>query len=146
MTASRSIQIDKETIVGRLKEAKKLIPYYEKCGYKDYGSADEVALKSIEKDYDLFITAIKLNGNDITLHAREGRLSHSDSLQWLGPDNYTMILQGFRNGTTVSRFTETVCDVLEKRAKNPELSPYMMGNLGAYTNRTKREVQPHASR
>lgn len=144
MSATGSIYIDKKQLLGYLEEAKGIIKYYEKEGHQGWGSVDEVALRLIESAHSVFFTGIKLNGQDLTLHAREGRLDSRGQIEWKGPFSYTYVLKDFRGGTTISRFADSICEILFGRFKNPELA--QMGNPGSYVTRTRRAIAPHAER
>ncbi len=149
MANNNTSRLYKQDIVDLLEEARALIPFYEKenrihpeTEYR-YGTVDEVALDLLERRRGVFVTGIKLNSGNITIHAQAGRVS-SGKLVWSESTTFTYVLEAF-TGTTVARFTYSLCDILTRRATNGDnyLKGKMMGNVSAYSARVRQEVGPH---
>ncbi len=149
MTASNSVYIEKKDILKLLDRADEIIPYYERenrrnpAGKFDYGSRDEVALRLLESDYGVFVTGIKLRGDDIVLSSREGHLLSNEAPEYVGLNSFNIRLPVFKDSTTISRFADSVQAVLKRRAgKGSDLACLMMAGVEEFASRTKSKLQP----
>jgi len=155
--ASRENYFGKAQILQFIEEAKELVTLYDKenerkpKGHYDYKSVDEVALRLLESSEGIFLTGIKLDGDNITLYGNVGSICEGKTgdgkmiwdVTYAAPTTVTYCLENFR-GTTIARFAKTLCGVLARRkASRGELSKFMMPTVPAFAGRTKREVSPY---
>lgn len=143
---SQDYHIDKETLLGKLTEARQLVSLYDEqnrinpAQHYNHGGVDSVALNLLERGGYFITIGIKANNNWAKIYGMSC---------YPGSDNFTATngqtveyrLEGI-NGTTIARFVDAVCDSVIERVNNgnSETKKVMMQNAKAHANRTKQYI------
>jgi len=130
--------LDKKCVLALLEEAIELQRLYDAENRRhpkqvfDYGgSVDEIALGLLERRGYFVTISIdgKSNSNEVSIFGREC-YPGSDKFLALGGNTVKYTFTGIE-GTTVSRFVATICDVIDDRVNNgnKELKAAMPSNV-----------------
>ena len=112
----------------------------------EYGNADRVALNMLERRSGDVIIGLRLHGDDVKVHMREGVIM-PDGTTFLNGETHDCLLRGFEDSTTITRFARAICDVVDERADHrlPDVKAAMMNNAKAYSQRVRQELVRYSS-
>ncbi len=128
--ASTDNYMGKDTIRHLILEAREMIRWYvaenarNPSGRYEYGTPDWVAIRLFERASGIFFTGCKLDGKNAILYAQKGGITDRNRLEYALAGSEVLKLEGIE-GTTVSRFARSICELVEERRSNPELAKFL---------------------
>jgi len=148
--ADKEHVLDKDRLLELMGTARERIVVYDEANRQNprdpilHGTVDEVALEVLERSDHFVTTGVKLNGDRAKIVGQRA-YPGGDGFIVLDGETLEYVLPGFRNGTTVSKFIESICHVVSARVDHgsEELRQAMMPNAKAYASRTLREITPY---
>ena len=111
---------------------------------ESFNSADEMALRLLERREGIIVIGVTPRQNNIKLRGTVGMVQN-DGTVFSGNDTLDIVLTDFADSTTVSRFGLAVCDMVEHRANNGNapLKAIMMPNAAGYARQTRDEINKY---
>lgn len=145
--------LTKSRILDYKDEAQALVEQYERAnkesknGVYNYGTMDKVILKLWEKDENFITIGMNQNAGTIRVYGVFGHVTE-DGIVYVDPSHKTVTKDlGDIKGTTVARFTESLCDVIYERInEGPEdLKRIMINSCASYLTKIKHQAEKYSA-